>query len=329
MTRSRIVLISSFSLVAAGAALALSVFVLAPARAAVGPLPAEALALPAGSRVVMGFEVARVVQSPLYERLRGDRNSGDPFQELRDKTGLDPARDLDRVVVASGAEGSKGVAMAFGRFDRYALGRALEARKGVTWQPHAGTTLYVFDESSKSSGALAFLSDEVVVVGERSAVEQTLANHQNGTSLRANAELMALLGRVKPGSAFWLVGDHTALSKLPGTLPAPGAAPGSGAQLSLPAIQGVMLTADVDPALALDVTADAADAAAANKLADVVRGLLALVSLQTAQKPELQQLASAVSVTTEGTRVKLGLRLPYELLDALKKMTTAPPAPQR
>lgn len=331
MTRSRIVLISSFALVAVGAALALSVFVLGPARAAVGPLPAEALALPSDSRVVMGFDVARVVASPLYERLRAGQGGSDPFAELRDKTGLDPARDLERVIVASGSEG-KGVAMAFGRFDRYALGRALEARKGVTWQQHAGTTMYLFDESSKSTGALAFLGDDVVVAGERGAVERTLANRESGASLRANAELMALLGRVKAGSAFWLVGDHTALSKLPG-IAAPGAAPGSGAQLSLPAVQGVIATADLDPLLALDVSADAADAAAAGKLADVVRGGLALLSLQAAQKPELQQLTSAVSITTEGARVKLGLRVPYELLDALQATAAAPPprrpAPQR
>jgi hypothetical protein len=324
MTRSRILLLSSFSLVAVGAALALSVFVLGPARAAVGPLPAEALALPAGSRVLTGFELARVIQSPLYERLRADRN-GDPFKELRDKTGLDPARDLDRVILASGGAEGRRVAMAFGRFDRYALGRALEGRKGVTWQQHAGTTLYLFDESSRSAGALAFLGDDVVVAGERAAVEQTLDNHQSGASLRANAELMALVERVKPGSAFWLVGDHTALSKLPGTIPAPGAAPGSGAQLTLPAVKGVIVTGELDPVLALDLTADAADAVAAGKLADVVRGLLALVSLQASQKPELQQLASAVSVTTEGARVKVGLRLPYELFDALKQASAPPP----
>ncbi len=320
MTRSRMLVGASFSLVAVTAALALSTFVLGPARAAVGPLPSEALALPADTRVLMGFDVARLIQSPLYARLRA-KGSEDPFAELRAKLGLDPERDLDSIVIASG--GGRGatengpLVMAFGRFDRYALGRTLEGRKGVTWKPHGGTTVYLFDESSRSSGALAFLNDDVVVAGGRAAVEQTLTNHQAGGALRGNAKLMAQIGRIKPGAAFWLAGDQTALSRLPLHVPAPGAAPGSGAQIELPALEGLTATGELTPLLSLDVVGDAADAASANKLADIVRGLIALATLQASHKPELQELASAVSVSTEGDTVRLGLRLRYELLDTL------------
>jgi hypothetical protein len=315
MNRSRVLLTSSFSLVALGAVLALSTFVLGPARAAVGPLPAEGLSVPADTRVLMGFDVARLVKSPLYTRMKAERGVDDPFRELRDKLGLDPERDIETVVVAAGSQGGRGVVLAFGRFDRHTLAREVEKHKGVTWKQHAGTTVYLFDETSRSSGALAFLSDEVVVAGERGAVERTVGNHQNGTTLRSNTQLMALLGRVKPGSAFWMAGDQSALSRLPLQAPAPG---GGGGRIELPALQGVTVTGEVDPALNLDVVGDAADPAAAAKLADVVRGLVALMTLQAGQKPELQQLAAAVSVTTEGKHVRVGLRLPYDLLDTLK-----------
>jgi hypothetical protein len=42
------------------------------------------------------------------------------------------------------------------------------------------------------------------------------------------------------------------------------------------------------------------------------------MSLQARQKPELQQLASAVTVATEQTRVLVSARVPYELVDALR-----------
>jgi hypothetical protein len=77
--------------------------------------------------------------------------------------------------------------------------------------------------------------------------------------------------------------------------------------------------------LSLSVTGETTDAAAAKNLADVVRGFAALLQLQAAQKPELQQLSSALSVTSEGSRVLLSARLPYELLDALQA-PAAPPA---
>ena len=42
------------------------------------------------------------------------------------------------------------------------------------------------------------------------------------------------------------------------------------------------------------------------------------MSLQAQQKPELQQLASAVTVATQANQVLVSARIPYELLDALQ-----------
>ncbi|HEY8233051.1 MAG TPA: hypothetical protein VIJ10_10330, partial [Vicinamibacteria bacterium] len=47
-------------------------------------------------------------------------------------------------------------------------------------------------------------------------------------------------------------------------------------------------------------------------------GLVAMASLQAQQKPELQQLASAISVATEENRVLVNARVPYEMLEALQ-----------
>ena len=49
-----------------------------------------------------------------------------------------------------------------------------------------------------------------------------------------------------------------------------------------------------------------------------MRGFVALASLQASQKPELKQLASAISVTTETTRVHVAARVPYEVLESLQ-----------
>jgi hypothetical protein len=46
------------------------------------------------------------------------------------------------------------------------------------------------------------------------------------------------------------------------------------------------------------------------------------MSLQASQRPELRDLASAVSVSTEATRVHLAARFPYELIDALQAKRT-------
>jgi hypothetical protein len=322
MTRSRLVVISSLAVVGLGVAGALGALYLDPARAAVGPLPPEGLALPADTRFVMGFDVHRFVASPFYARFgKGQGHSRPPaFGELEEKTGLNPERDVDRIVVAGraatkGQEG--GLLIVSGRFDRTKLSRAIETEtRGVTAKNHEGTTIYLFREGAASGArAAAFLDDDTLVLGSAESVEATVTNHARGEApLRSNAGLMALLETVKPGATFWAVGDQSVLSRLPLRIPAPG---GEGA-VSIPPLKSVVVTGELDPLVALEMTGEASDAKAAQNLADVVRGFVALASLQASQRPELKELASAVSVTTEATRVHVNLRLPYELLDSLQ-----------
>jgi hypothetical protein len=165
-------------------------------------------------------------------------------------------------------------------------------------------------------------------MGSQAAVEAAVSSHFGGaTPLKQNAALIGLLERVKPGSTFWMVGDQSLLSQMPSAVPAPGG--GGAAQLQLPALKALMVTGELDPVVSVDVTGDAADAAGAGQLADIVRGFVALASLQASQKPELKGLQNAVSVTTDQSSVRVSARVPYELLEALqpKKSAGVAPAP--
>ncbi len=101
LTKSRLVLLAATVVVVLGMLAGLGALVLDPARAAVGPLPAAALVLPADARFVMGFDVKRFTASPFYTRY-ASRPGMRPqaFGELEQKTGLDAARDLDQIVVS-------------------------------------------------------------------------------------------------------------------------------------------------------------------------------------------------------------------------------------
>src|SRR5260221_13946642 len=103
MTRSRLVVTGAAVVVSVGARVAVGALYLDPARAAVGPLPPQALSIPAGTRYVMGLDVKRFVASPLYTRFASTRSTNRPqaFAELEDKTGLNPERDVDNIYVAA------------------------------------------------------------------------------------------------------------------------------------------------------------------------------------------------------------------------------------
>jgi hypothetical protein len=330
MTRSRLAVMVSMTVVALGLIAGLGALWLDPARAAVGPLPGQALILPADARFVMGFDVKRFAASPFYERYASRRGmQPEGLRELEEKTGLDPARDIDRIIVAgSPAAGRTGLVMALGRFDLYKLGRTLETEGKAAGHTVEGVTVYALKEGDAHPLALAFLDEGTLLFGPRDQVEAAVGSRLRGEApLRKNAALIALAEKVRPGSTFWMVGDQSLLAGLPASVPAPGAQ-GSGASVSLPALRGLIVTGDLDPEVSLSITGEAADDAAAKSLADVVRGFVALMSLQAQQKPELQKLASAVTVATEANRVLVSARLPYEMLDALqaKARPTAPEA---
>jgi hypothetical protein len=284
----------------------------------------------------MGFDVKRFTASPFYARFASERGmQPEALRELEEKTGLDPARDIDQVVVAgspAAGKGAPGLAMVFGRFDTYKLGRALETEGKAVGLNVDGVSVYGFKEGDAHARplALALLDENHLLFGPRPAVEATVGSRTRGeTPLRQNAVLLGLVEKVRPGSTFWMVGDQSLLAGMPATVPAPGGA--DGATVSLPALKSLTVTGDLDPQVSLSVTGEAADEMAAKNLADVVRGFVALVSLQARQKPELQQLTSAVSVATEQNRVLVSARVPYELLDALRaqaKPGAAPAAPE-
>jgi hypothetical protein len=169
-------------------------------------------------------------------------------------------------------------------------------------------------------------------MGNAPALEATLEGHAQGRQpLRENAALVGLLEGVKPGSTVWMVGDQSLLAQLPRTVPAPGASPGTGGTMNLPALKSLTLTGDLEPQLAFEVVGEAADEPAARNLADLVRGFVALLSLQAGQKPELKDLATAISVASEANRVRVNARIPHDLLEALqpKHPAAASPTPAK
>ena len=93
--------------------------------------------------------------------------------------------------------------------------------------------------------------------------------------------------------------------------------------MQLPALKALMVTGDLDPRRDPRRHGRRGRRGPAQKLADVVRGFVALASLQAIQKPELSGPANAISVTTEQSSVHVSARVPYEVLDALQPKKAA------
>jgi hypothetical protein len=160
MTRSRLVVLGSTVVVAAGAMAALGALYLDPARAAVGPSASPGPFPPRRYPLRDGPRREAVRRQPALHQYAAARTANRPqaFAELEEKTGLNPERDLDQVYIAgtqAGVPGRGGDALVVvtGRFDRAKVARAIETeRKGVTSKNVSGTVVYLFDENSAGKG---------------------------------------------------------------------------------------------------------------------------------------------------------------------------------
>ncbi len=323
MNRSRRLIATAAAISVLGVGLAFSSRLTGTARAAVGPIPAEALALPADSSIVMGFDVRALTNSQFYARFGQEGQPGrvEALAEIERKTGLNPERDIDSVVVAisakatapEGAAGKhgpeSGLVFVTGRFDAARLESSIPENGKATKERRDGVTIYR-EATGKSNGAVALLDAGILVAGDAASVDTFLNNRLTGRGIRDSKELVALLERVEPGSTFWAVGGPSVLSRV---------AQVGGPAANLPAIKQVVAYGHLDPEVGMTATAEAADAKSATKIADVLRGFSAMLSLQAGQKAELAQIADSISVATEDDKVHVKATITHELLESLKK----------
>jgi hypothetical protein len=323
MNRSRRLIATAAAISVLGVGLAFSTRLTGTARAAVGPVPPEALALPSDSAVVMGFDVRAMTSSQFYAKFSGEGEPGrvDALAELERKTGLNPARDIDSIVVAiratgkseSGANRHTENALIFvtGRFDAARLESSVPEAGRASRERRDGVTIYREATNKPNGGAIALLDAGILVAGDSVSVDIFLANRLTGHGLRDSQALVSLLETVEPGSTFWAVGGPSVLSRMTSQV--------GGPMGNLPSVKQVVAYGHLDPEVGMTATAEAADEKSATKIADVLRGFSAMLSLQAGQKAELAQIADSISVATEADKVHLKATITHELLESLKK----------
>ena len=321
MNRSRRLIATAAAISFLGVGLAFSTRLTGTARAAVGPIPPEALALPADSSILMGFDVRALTSSQFYAKFgqEGEPGRVEALAEIERKTGLNPARDIDAVVIAvragETAEGARtrpvenGLIFVTGRFDAARLEASIPEAGKLIKERRDGVTIY--RKGDASHGVVALLDAGILVAGSSEAVETFLTNRASGHGIRDSRELVAQLETIEPGSTFWAVGGPSVLSRMTSQMGGPAA--------NLPAVKQVVAYGHLDPEVGMTATAEAADAKSANKIADVLRGFSAMLSLQAGQKAELAQIADSISVATEDDKVHLKATITHELIESLQK----------
>lgn len=310
------------------ASLALA-FLLASALPAGAVRPADdALALVPADAVTAGMlRVSDFRTSPLAARFFDEMDratvDGDAARFLSEAR-LHPVDDVDLVVFAA-TNGDKGKALvAFeGRFEPRRLAAAAAAR-GAEARTAAGATYFLLKDDrqtgKRNGGAVAFVSDRLLVAGSEDGVVAALAARAaGGTGFDRGAGLGARRDRVDGNASGWLLVDRTKLPEAKGSVTISG---NDGAVRNVIGAMNLVsaftfeLTVKGD-AVRLSGAGYSDDAETRELLEDALRGVLAAVRIGAQEKPDVVSAIRKFKVASDRNAVTISGTLDGATIQAL------------
>ncbi len=306
--------------------------------------------MPPGTTSLMGVDVTRITEAPLYQYLeQAGGGTGTGFGGAIDNfvsvSGFDPQRHVERLLMASWGDPSAiktptdlpFLILARGQFDLLSLGDIL-AKTSTESTEYRGLGVYHFrnggDAPKSEEGdlikapdpvwfSLSFLDATTAVIGPRQMVLNALDRRfDGGPSLVENTALLTLAETIESKNQIWGVSEQ------PGKLMPEGESEGQGTQ-ELPAarilktMQQSIFALDMMDGLDFKAEGLFTSAEDAKLLSDAARGLLAMGRLTIgAKNPGLIIFLDSIGVTNAGTKVKFTVdidALNFEkMIEALK-----------
>ena len=225
---------------------------------------------------------------------------------------MDPWNDFRSLSISTqqnDEEQSWGLAL-IGNLDQERIVSVIEEKETIERDDYKGTSLFVFSHTKgdqKQLQALAFPRSDTVLFGPPGYVRTML---DVGTGDRDSAVDGALVGWVEQlafDNTFWCVGSaketlgHIMTRRSEGSP-------------QIPPIESFAITGNLDSEFSMVARGRSADQESAQKLADVVRGFVALGGLQQQSRPEIQAVLDSVQIQMLGNTVEVYLAVPYETL---------------
>jgi len=285
--------------------------------------------LPEDSSAVGFANVSEVMKSDVRKRIQQALPTGEEKQRLQDETGIDLEHDIDSVVAGFNGGGSPHdgvVVLVRGHFDPAKI-EALAEQHGAVAETYKGKRLLVSSERSnmhdtvaghadtshfgvlKSTGALGFVENGLLALGDADAIKAAIDAHESGNNVTKNADLMKIVNDLKSGNNAWIAGRFDSVSKTVG-LP-------QIAKDQLSTVQWFAVSAEVDGGVRGMIRAEARDDKAAEDLRAVVNGALAAGRLfgSTQQNKTIETAINSLQMSGTGKTVALTFTVPAEVLD--------------
>jgi hypothetical protein len=324
MKHRRFVVVSTLIMLAiACAVVGLALYTSHSVRASVPSLPDALNNLPSDCQFVLGINVQKIVASPAYAKFHEKQSPqiGNDLAGFIEKTGVDPARDVSYLVAAgrSGGKQVAGVAIVVGRFNKDGITAFIRSKSTPVEMEYGGAPILMVPEGKgvAPSRGIAFLNGKEIAVGDLESMKAVLDVRGKGNkSILVNPVMAPLINSIDSDAMLWFAGDAAGvLAKAPVSTPL-------GANLS--SIRNIVGSFSITDAITGTITATAINADAATKLADVLRGFIALGQMAGDQNPDLKALLGGLAVSQDSAQIRVALNFPMDLLDKLGQAKKLP-----
>jgi len=293
--------------------------------------------LPADSEYVIAVNVRQVLDSEIIKKYAlgqlKDLLAGNDAQKFLKDLGLDPLKDIDRIVVgASGTDqtDAKALFVIHGKFDPQKLYKAAEAHtkqdpNHLSLVKDGADVMFKFQPDNGNPVYGTVINETTVVAGtDKKLVSAALAASGGDKKPAVNKDLAALVGRMDEKASLYvcaLTKDKLDKLKLP---PGAGAAPDLKKQLGN--MDSVTLVVKVSADVSLEVNLGMADNTAADEMGKMVEDGLTqikgLLPFLVANDPNMKPLADAAKSLKSGVKgktVSITGRLPGDAIGKLLK----------
>ncbi len=320
MKKSTLVAMLAVGIVLSGVGMGVVAHIWAPeGKAEAAMLPSAATWLPASSDLVAYIDLVSILSSPIREEWESSRPGGfEEVEKFREATGMDPWTDFHALSFST-TTSTKGETQDWGLvlvgdFDPEKLLSSIEERQNLERGHYLDTELFTFRnetaEKSEEPVVLAFPEPTTALFGTTQQVEAMLDVGAGRKASAVEGPLAHWIEQIPLDDTFWCAGSAEGhLSRVLDQ--------GHGATPNIPPLQSFAISGTLDSYFSMNARGEASDPEAAQKLTDVLRGFIALGSLQQQDRPELQAILDSISIETTENRVGVSLAIPYETLRRL------------
>jgi len=278
-------------------------------------LPDPAPWVPATANLIVYIDWSALLASPPLRGVESsliETESWAELEEFRELTGMDPLHDVWAMVyfTTPGQDaGSQWGIACYGAFDPERVIESIEARGRIARRQHRETTLHLVPafgpRLGKAEGdqVLSFPDGSTALFGSEAQVRAMLdTGFGFAPAASEEGELAGALTALTTAETFWAVG------KGGGELPS--AVGGEVSGLSkIPALVSFSLSARFGSRVRVRARAETLDAEAATRLAELVRGFVAMAALQAQADESLQTLFETLEVETVDELVEISFEV--------------------